>query len=476
MSISEPQSLYNGFFPVGYAALLKVFPHGSEMLFAYVLNALFTGVLAAATALLLGASHGRIAAVAGFLPIVFQPLLFRYANTCGPDWGTAALSGLAVWLLWKNELREPETGPPLRHLVLAGFFLGLSALFRTHCLVSSLAVVLSFLLTRKTISKRHGALLVSFCTVLSVQVCTNLLSGHGAFETAQKFNIYKLVHGINWYHPPTGINETTLEILLHNRWKIAMTYVPGLGKLLLFAWPAILGSAFCRRPACSRFCLFAAVAVCMYAVPTALGGSSRAPLPITILYVVPMIMLIIDGIRRVTRTATATKLQKGLAVVMFAAVVGLASLQWLYADYALLLGWRRASVTYGKVEMLLKEAGMTMAKEVFTDSFDIYFKRTSTYRARANGGWGRYSLFGYSKQYPEIPTGSAGAFLSACNIHGVKFLVLTPQAGHLAPFLGELYANGPSEDAKEIVPLAQVAYFRVFALKHQPNNRIESDK
>ncbi|MFW6159260.1 MAG: hypothetical protein ACOC8E_07885 [Planctomycetota bacterium] len=144
MTLSEPASLYNGFFPIGYPLLLKLVPSGAVLPAAYMFSAVCGALVVVAAALLLGGVFGRWGAAAGFLVATFHPLVFRYGNTAGPYVGTAAFTALAVYLLWKDAFRTEEGRPSQANLVFAGLLLGLAALFRSHCIVSSGAVLISY--------------------------------------------------------------------------------------------------------------------------------------------------------------------------------------------------------------------------------------------------------------------------------------------------------------------------------------------
>lgn len=465
MNVSEPQSLYNGFYPIGYATLLRFFPHGAELPAAYILNAVFAGFLTATTALLVGTSHGRWATMAAFPVVTLEPYLFRHANILGPDWGSAALTGIGVWLLWKDQLRESKQPQSVACLVFAGFFLGLAALFRTHCMISSSALIISFLLTNKTnFSRPHVALLLVFCAVISIQLLINLFSGHGMFETSQKFNIYKLTYYVDWWRPPQHIDKTTIELLLHDPIQLITKYTTNLSTISAYLWPALFGCAFCQRASCTRFCLSAAFTIVVYMIPTALGDSPRALVPIAILWVAPLIMLFIEGTRQIVNHVFLTSVQKRVAASMIVITVGLFLYQGFRKDYLIFDSFRTTSQSYSEVERKLKEYGMSASREVFTDSFDLYFRKSITYRPRHNGGWYLYDLWKYKEENPQMPVDSLDAFLLACKLHGVKFLVLTPDSRRVAAFLGDLYDNKHAESYNTFSPIGEVSSFRIFAL------------
>ncbi|RMD66128.1 hypothetical protein D6833_01900 [Candidatus Parcubacteria bacterium] len=113
-----------------------------------------------------------------------------------------------------------------------------------------------------------------------------------------------------------------------------------------------------------------------------------------------------------------------------------------------------------RVEYVLLNHGLRSPSEVFTTSFNLYFS-FPPYHPRVNGGWDRFSLWGYNQEYPELPVVSLEGFLTACAEQGIRYLVLSPKAGLVADFLRDIYE---SRDTAELEFLAASGQLRIYQL------------
>lgn len=286
LSWSEKASLYNGFYPVGYALLLRLFPYSYVIQFASLTNAFFAGLLAASVLGLVWSARSRWAAMLACLSGVLFPLTFQYSLYLVPDIGSAALTAFAVFLLFRQELNDdPMSSFTGWQYGLAGIALGLASLWRSHAILSSLAIlaVYSFF-GCKTHLRRYGWILaVSFFVVAGVQPLINLISGHGVFETAQKFNLYKTFYGIDWVTPPdaeTLRRFSVFQALMDDPGRFLSIYFRQLSRLLRYALIPLIGLFLSSNAAAKRFFIFAILTTTLYSLPVAAGGSSRSPLPL----------------------------------------------------------------------------------------------------------------------------------------------------------------------------------------------------
>jgi hypothetical protein len=205
LSWSEKASLYNGFYPIGYALLLRFFPYSYVIQLASLTNALFAGLLGASVFGLVWSTRRLGASIFALLLTVLFPLAFQYSTYLVPDIGSAALTAWAVFLLFKSELDNDHPSHSTNwQCGLAGIALGAASLWRSHAIISSLAIIVVYgLIHRMPFRRGYAILLVAFFIVAGIQPIVNLISGHGAFETAQKFNLYKTFYGIDWRTPPS---------------------------------------------------------------------------------------------------------------------------------------------------------------------------------------------------------------------------------------------------------------------------------
>jgi hypothetical protein len=94
------------------------------------------------------------------------------------------------------------------------------------------------------------------------------------------------------------------------------------------------------------------------------------------------------------------------------------------------------------MQRILTNRGLTSASQMFTDRYDIYLPNVIPYYPRIAGGWDQDWLWGYKEEYPPLPVqGSLDVFLAACATQGIRFLVLSPDAGRLNESFLYLYES-----------------------------------
>jgi 4-amino-4-deoxy-L-arabinose transferase-like glycosyltransferase len=146
MTLSEPESLYNGFYPFGYPFLIGQMPFTYVLPLSYILNALLSGLFTASVSTLILSTRSIPATILAFFSSIAAPFIFQNANTLSPDIGSAAFTAFAVYLLCRQWFDEDRTELDASQAILTGVSLGLSFLWRTHAAVSILAVLAGWLL------------------------------------------------------------------------------------------------------------------------------------------------------------------------------------------------------------------------------------------------------------------------------------------------------------------------------------------
>jgi len=449
--LSEPASLYNGFYPIGYAFLLGRMPLEHVVELSYALNALLAGLFVAAVTDLVSARGSVIATLLALAFSLSSRPVFHYANTVGPDIGAAAFTALAVDLLWYDRLRGAPAGAPMLQSLLVGASLGLAMLWRTHAGVSSLLILAAaFLLGGRRKEAWGWVAISSFVALVSLQLAANVLSGHGVFETAQKFNIYKLFFPVNWIHPPTPeeiAGFSVLDVVASEPQRFLDTYVPYFTSLASLAWPGLL--CFLVAPARSeeeRFGLFAAVSAFLYAIPLALGDSPRAPLTVMALFIAPLFVGAAVLMSRLSQTAAQRRLLRPALWALLAAGSLIPVLGWVRTDLALLRQNAAQHRNFLAIQEELLKHDLTSADQLFSDKYQVYLPSVLPYVPRQVGGWGMDWLWGYSAEYPEIPMSSWDAFARASRQQGVRYLVLSPGSDYLLPEFALIYDRAYDED------------------------------
>lgn len=455
----DPASFYNGFFPIGYTLFLRLLGAlGDARVGAWIANALFGGllllVIGGLATRMVGRRWGWVAVVAASL----HPLLFGYVLTPGPDIGCVTFAAWGGWLALADDRRVASAG----RLLASGALLGLAALWRYHGLVW--AVALTGAVTVVGVERRGrrcGLMALGFLAVFAVQVGVNLWSGHGPLATSQSFNVYKLMYGVDWWHVPRDLPTSIAAVIRHDPCQFLLTYLNALSESWWLLAPPVIGALLIRARRPARLCLTLVLAFLAYLAVVVMGGSVRGYLPVVPFFVLSLVVLARWSVRAVVRRRAAPASLKTLAVAGGLVFAGLFALGWLVRDARQIgtaLAHRQARDALE--EALVKQEGVTQARQVFTDSFDLYLPSLRPPVPYTHGGWVRYDLRGFSRRYPELDLTSLDAFLADCARHGVTHLALSPQAAGLMPALGGFLA-APTSDPR-LRHVGTVAGFQIF--------------
>jgi hypothetical protein len=467
LSWQEKASLYNGFYPIGYALLLRFLPYGLVIQGIAVMNGLLGGLFSASVIQLVWKNRPVWIGLLVFAFSLSYPLLFEYATSVAPEIGCAAFTALAVFLLWDQDTFPAER--LVSRAIAAGALLGLSALWRNHTIVSSAAILAAYLVLVREIPLRAKAgLLAGFLVVFSIQLAVNLISGHALLETAQSFNLYKRFNLVDWRDMPRPEEVAAFslwEAFLADPGRVLSVYLPWLFTMLSYAVPALAGLLCFPKSVHWRFWLFAALSLTAYALVVSWGGSDRAPLVIFGLTLVSAGFFLdaLDNFFRQKVLRWRRTLQTGLVLLC---LVPLAWFVWFNLD-AVHFNQSQDENVRGLAEILLK-AGMKTPAEVFTDSFAVYFPELPPYTPRAFGGWNDYYLWGYASVYPGLPFDSAAAFAQACQDQGIRFLILTPKSAESTEFLHALYTANQADGLADFVLFRKLGNFKIFMRRAAP--------
>lgn len=418
---TELSTWHNGFMPPGYALFLKSVGPEREIPAAFLATLLSVGVVVFATARLARHTARRGAAPAAvLLCLLFAPFVVS-GLTAGPDVVVVALGSVALLLV--------SAGKP-RGGIVAGLLLGLALLVRGHALLLAIAVLLGLAVTgRRGLASRVAAGVVAG---VAIQVVVNLAAGESAWSNAQAFNVYKMVHGMDWHAPVIPDGVSVLGVLRDD--PVAFLRAWAGAVLRAGAWLAGPAVAWvhARRHDLSgleRGSLFAVVVGALYVLPVSLGDSPRAIVVVTPLIVAPVAGLVAD--LRARRIAPANFF---LALVI---ALGLAlSVQSARAFLAHNFAQAR---DFAALEEALAGRGGVRARQVFTDDFDLYFRGLEGRRPLTKGGWGLVGIEGWAQEFPQLPTDDRAAFLESCAAHDVRYLALTRRSRRLGQEFSRFY-------------------------------------
>lgn len=465
LSISEPASLYNGFYPIGYPFLLSFVPYAYVTYFAFVINiisaGLFVGLISKFFFLMKDSGWGVVIV---FLLTISYPLIFRYASTTSADMATAAFSIAGVYFLWKNEFQNSLHDHQMGNDVLSGLFFGLSAIFRGHGIIAAAAILLAY--TAVTGVRRlwmRKTILIPLFFIYLIQIGVNLFSGHGALETGQNFTAYLTFNRISWLHiPPEAYSFSVVEQFFKDPIGFVKLFIPLFLRLIIYGLPACLCVFFLRNALEKKYAWFVFLATILYAIPIAIGTSAtdRGPFPILGMAIICVGLLSMELWSRGRVFLSSSKSLRSLVIIILASTVLWIAGKWVSEDWNFLSFFRAQNENFRQIETKLVENGMKNSKEVFTNDLILYFPGVPPFSPYTNGGWENYSLWGYREQFPEIPTDSWETFISACSANNIKFIVLTPGAGSLAKFIGKLY-NDKFQPA-EVELISSVGNTKIF--------------
>jgi hypothetical protein len=385
LDLRVPASLYNGFYPIGYAALLRAIGPSS------VRAAAFSSILMSILAL---ASVGALT-----------------RRTCGPRWAAAAIVSLGVIpaFFLRGVIPGPESGVvgfftfgavsmllggnPWR----AGISLGLSGLWRHHGALLALCFLGSGLL----LDRRRQWWYASAATLatLGIQVLIHVVAGHAPWQTSQAFNMAKwIAGGVDW-NAVSPVDYTLVDVIIRSPGAFLSRYAADVP----WAFLALIPSLAAWR-ASGTHTRIVALALLVYLAMVVTGGSSNGYLPV-------LPLLVWQGCLAVAAVFSewtiARRLASGVAAVIAAAWFAWAILS-IRADVA---GWIAVSRTYYRVEGVVFDVLRAPdPRRVYTDAQELYFPARFEHPLFP-GGWGRVMLWGYDRIpniVPETPTFFAG--------------------------------------------------------------------
>lgn len=471
MSLSEPESLYNGFFPFGYPFLIGRMPFTYVLPLSYLLNALLTGLFTASVSTLILSSGSIPATLLAFFSSIAAPFVFQNANTLSPDIGAAAFTAFAVFLLW-NPLAgkgQADADNSALRFALAGISLGLSFLWRTHAAASILGVLAGwFLLFGFRPYRPRVILLGSLAVVAGVQVIVNLVSGHGMLETAQDLNLYKFFYGVDWTYPPEPeeiAQFSLVKTITEDPIRAFELYIPFFQYYISHIWAAGLAFLLSPKGHFARFSAFSLIFIVLYAIPISLSDSARAPVILHGIYLSSVAILLAVLIDLAQKHLGAKYWLQWAVFALFITMGSKIYYGWVAYDIGIVRAAHAERGIFTSVEYTLRANGMTSPTEIFSDRYDFYTPNTMPYRSRQIGNWSAGWVWGFNEEFPPIPNDSWEAFSAACREQGVRYLVLGPNSHARGDIFQPIYNGDMELDEVGLRFIAQRGNFRLYTFK-----------
>jgi hypothetical protein len=255
---------------------------------------------------------------------------------------------------------------------------------------------------------------------VTVHGLVQVWSGHTFFESAQAFNVWKTIHGMDWSNPPALGHAKALGIILEDpmlfvssacNWLLfySFYFVPLVGVIVLAVFQGSSGSH-----AVPRSLLSLAVAALLYLGVSAAGGSISAFTP-----VMPIVAVCVIPLIEFTLSRRSHKFQKR-AISFIATIVWMVALTGFFI---FTLHEESRVNDYAKIEQMLNIHSRSDALDIYTDDFDFYFPGSGYQAPRTTGGWGEVGLPNYLREFPHIHNTSAEAEHHDLIAHGIQWAI-----------------------------------------------------
>jgi hypothetical protein len=448
MNFSHPESLYNGFFPFGYPVLTHSL---TVLMTAQAVNALLLllNILAAGTCAFLIAkiSKGRVRnwlIPAGSIASFIYPEFLRAVLTSMPDFLMMTLI-----LLGFAHLIEPSD----KNFRLAAIYMGLGYLLRTHALLIGIGVVCSLMILDEggwgSGFKRAANFGFVFLLFVIFQGIFNLYSHHGFFESAQSFNLWKSMYGINWLRLPQKV-PNLLTLITSDPVLFIVTWLRGLLHYLPALLLLVLGLVRLRkkndqplRIVCTA-CLIYILLICV-------GDSYHALLPI-----IPVLCIIVFELLSYVLFPSKTPGYRLLVlclllVIAVGGVVGALNIRGRVSEYQ-------------ELGLELNIRDNHDAKKIYTDDLSLYFPAGDNAIPRTCAGWNQYALAGYGlDRSAGFPADSSYDFIHSLVANECTYVVIRKIPFN--PFLANVCGSGRvrvGSDSVQFEPAPSATSYRIY--------------
>lgn len=458
---SIPETLYDGFFPIGYPLYLRYGPFDDPIGAAFSLNAGAALVLLGLAGVYTLTLTPGPWAVASVVTLSLVPRLFAYAIAPTSDLIMTTLTFVGAASLAYGSITESIT-PGRRYLawIAAGVLFGMAALLRQHGLV----LAAGFLLGAGIVRRSLIPLIVpgAICALLYVpQIWINLNAGHSPFETYQHINIYKMIHRVRLYDVPADLPASPLAIIADAPAAFLSEWLKHFASMLPLLLPAALCALLARPRVIGKLGAIVVIAGVPYCAAVALGWSARAPLPLIPWTVITAACLAWEIDRRLCERGARGRDDARLLRRTSAILLALVLVSFAMRDLRLVRAYGRQHDRYVAVERALRDDGVVHPKQVFTTDPTLYLPNTPPYHAYFNGGWLRFSLYEYEERYPNLDLSSVTALARDARREGVTHLALTRAGANLSFALDHLYRH-PQAHQGDFFYMGRVGPYRLY--------------
>jgi hypothetical protein len=285
---------------------------------------------------------------------------------------------------------------------IAGVWLGVGLLFRTHVLALLVAVVVVLVISdRRAILK----IIAGALPFVLLQGLIQVWSGHGFFESAQALNVFRMMYGMDWSEPPQ-LHQGMFALIASDPSRFINAYLSNLINSSYLIIPLVI-VLFWRKT--EKLRLLAIVSL-IYILVITIGFSPRALVPVW-----PVAAIAISYILEQFLPAFTERWVCALAI---AAVVAVSVIVIVGAERA------RARVDeYHSIEQALNINDDASAKQIYTDDFSFYFP-SRMLTPRTSGGWAEIGLDRYLQSMPHISANSVMELHNQLVRNGIRAAIM----------------------------------------------------
>jgi hypothetical protein len=404
LSLSDPSSFYNAFYPIGYPLFLRICgivaasPFPVALMLQIVVAACFAYVVYRIAVLILPRTGALLAAV---MTLLFPDIVRAELSTV-PDLFALAAVTLAVYSLF-------EARP-----LVAGVWMGIATMFRFHTIAFAAAVVIALLFMP---NERRAVWRLMLGCIPFVALCAALqLWSGGPISMGSGFNIWKTMHGVDWTNVPQRFEMSALDVILREPSRFFSSWL-GAAKESWYIWlPLLLFIVLTVRRPVAAIVRAVVIAAFLYHGLTMIGGSARGPL-----LILPIaIMAAVWSLLTIARIPTESRIVRRM---VYAAIGGASAM----AIAIVLIQSSEASSRVESYEALSKQLGLTSrqdAQHIYTDDYALYFPQFADATPRTSGGWPELGLPIYSRTYPHIPDSTSDALYASLKSEGIRYVVI----------------------------------------------------
>ena len=291
-------------------------------------------------------------------------------------------------------------------------------------------------------------------------------SGHGVYRSFQSFNVYKLVHGVDWrtvgeesvpaslmgviVDAPGAAISAYASAVFGNAWVLGFCAV-ALGVIAVRSVRERAGRAGFEHIAL-------AISLALYVLAASVGDSPRTLVPVSPLAAVLLVSTLGLVVRSVRREIGRIALV-GATAALCLVVAGIHLTEHRGEAE------RRAAVhdTLIQVESLLVgELGVTDAREVFADAHDVFLPSTAPRLPNRPGGWARIDDVDFDVAYPSLCVTDLACFAESAREAGIRAVVLSSNLGPSTP--GLQHARSLRSAEQGFVPIGMVGDLLIGAI------------